>query len=34
MPSNHNRDKPWDTGDVDKWKASGSLYLVFHHANH
>ncbi|KAL0261936.1 ribosomal RNA assembly protein krr1 [Diplodia seriata] len=20
MPSIHNRDKPWDTGDVDKWK--------------
>lgn len=20
MPSNHNKDKPWDTPDVDKWK--------------
>ncbi|KAL1638611.1 ribosomal RNA assembly protein krr1 [Diplodia intermedia] len=20
MPSIHNRDKPWDTGDIDKWK--------------
>jgi hypothetical protein len=20
MPSNHNKDKPWDTEDIDKWK--------------
>ncbi|KAM9890120.1 hypothetical protein OXX79_011657, partial [Metschnikowia pulcherrima] len=20
MPSTHNRDKPWDTEDIDKWK--------------
>jgi hypothetical protein len=24
MPSTHKREKPWDTDDIDKWKASST----------
>ena len=27
MPSTHKREKPWDTDDLDKWKAR----IMFHH---
>jgi len=30
MPSTNNKDKPWDTGDVDKWKVSLPLSSTDH----